>query len=414
MKRFGEYIHWLNTGEINEAINAQEIISMAKTIGDSIDNEVPLTSITLIRNITKSPQVVSIEKKTGKDAGPAGFPNASGARDIGTNYKTYFGKLADQFVDAEALIYDFATDGGYSHQSFFIYLGFMANGKKLAAFALPPYYYYKGARSQGIASTFPKLTMILRQFGFKVHGQGADKEDELGKDPEDLEFLNKLIGVFRWLSSRYASLPIKGSEWNEAKQGFYELQQEMPQQYQNYIQQIQKAFPSGARGRRKIDLAPTLELTTPKGEKVQIQEAAKTGVQVYYPNWHVMSQWTVGEMDPSTMKTALGGGGAGTIPYLFSGRIPGNKIVYSQSILPTGLSQIMVEGEMIVDHNPGQASGGSLPPFDKDIICTVTQMSDYKWDGPYNDSVNHLQRYQNWKVMKEWDEAVYRQRWLKS
>ncbi len=366
--RFGDYLRMAEDLSLNEAISGPELIQLGKTISDAIDNEHALKNTTLIRDITKNPQLVAIDKATGADAGAGFFPEKM-LKNLATNYKFYFGKIANQFKDAEAILFEFPD-----FQTFIVYLGFLEDGRKLAAFAVPPYYYHAGVRKKGIASAFPKITMILKQFGFKVHVQGD--QEELTSDPNDLEFINKMVGIFRFLSSRYASLPISADNWQIAKTGFHKLQQEMPEQYQNYVKRLKGAYPGGIMARRKIDIPDGMILKTTKGEDIRVDKAAHEGVEVYYPNRGIMSQWTEDSMDPKTMDAALGSG-SGT-PYLFRGRVPGDKIVYSQRILPTGLSQLMVEGEMIVDHMPG-SPGGKPPPVDTDIICTVKEMDQYQW-----------------------------------
>lgn len=351
----------------NEQITSVELTTLAKHISDSIDNEHNMEKITIFRDITKNPQQIKINMGSGQDEGPTTTLDNTLARNLVNNYKFYFGKIANQFQHAEAILYQFP---GY--QTFIVYLGFLTDGRKLAAFAVPPYYYVPNVRKKNIASSFPRITSILRQFGFKVHAQGDN--EEIATEQEDMEFLNKLVGIFRFVSSRYFDFS-KGA-WDRAKGEFYKLQQEMPQQYQNYIGKLAKAYPGGVMARRKVDLQPDFMLQTVNGEEMPVKEVANKDIEVYYPNYYVYSQWTEDAMDPKTMDTAFSSKGG--VPYLFRGKIPTDQIIYSQRILPTGLTQLKVEGEIIVDHAPGK-SGDSLSKHDQNIVCHVYKMSDFQW-----------------------------------
>jgi hypothetical protein len=59
--------------------------------------------------------------------------------------------------------------------------------------------------------------------------------------------------------------------------------------------------------------------------------------------------------------------------------------------MPTGLTQLKVEGEIIVDHNPGHPSG-SLPKFDKEIICDVSPSNQFKWDKEMEEGILRMSR----------------------
>lgn len=360
---FKDFIHWSDK-KLFEEIISSEVQQLAQQIGSSIDHEHPMVNATIIRNITSNPSITKLNPQTGQDEGEGSFP-ANLLKNLASNYKFYFGKISQNFQHAEAILFEFPN-----YQTFIIYLGFLPNGAKLAAFAVPPYYYIKSVRKKPIASSIPQITNILRQFGFKVHAQG---DQEIASNDEDLEFLNRLVGVFRFVASRY--FDFSKQSWDEAKKQYYSLQQEMPQAYHSYLKKIQNMYPNGVVARRKIIVPDDFMVQTTNGDKLPISQIGNK--EIYYPNHYVMSQWTENELNPKEMDTSFGSGKGQ--PYILKGKIPANHIVYSQRILPTGLTQLKVEGEIIVDHAPGTGST-SVPAIDTDIICSVYKENQFKWD----------------------------------
>lgn len=379
---FGENImlsfrHFLDITQ--EAVSSSEIMGIANTISNSIEKEHDLVTIKLVKNITTSPQVVLINQASGNEQQPDTFPSNL-LKNLATNYKFYFGKKASNIQDAEALLFEFP-----SRQTFIVFLAQMQNGSKYAAFNVPPDYYIASYRKKPIASSFPMITRILQQYGYKVHAQAND--EELTNDPQEMEFFNKLLGIFRIVSSM--KFDFQGSTWAKAKDQYVQLQQEMPKEYQAYKAKLMKVYGSGVAARRILKLPSSFQLMSASGTPITIEEAVKNKEKVMYPNRFEFSQWTHAGMDPSTMDTAFGGGSGSE--WIFSTRIPADKIVYSQKIMPTGLTQLKVEGEIIVDHNPGQASG-SLPKFDKDLICEITPSHQFKWSQEMEEGIRKISR----------------------
>lgn len=379
LKPFGQFLAKYDRAAILEAVNGSEIMGIANAITDAIEKEHGMTGIKLIRNITTNPQVMVINHATGEDDSPGSFPDTL-LKNLASNYKYYFGKAAKDIKDAEALLFEFP-----SYNTFIVFLAQMADGSKRSAFAVPPDYYIAQRRKRPIATAFPKITQILQKFGYKVHVQGDN--EELTKDPQEMEFYNELVGVFRFASSRY--FDFSSASWTTAKKELYALSQKMPEQYMNYRKRLAALYPNGVSARREMKLPGTFGVTTVSGGEMTLEEAVQKGEKIFYPNYNEFSQWTLMSMDPSTMDTAFGSGSGEK--WLFTARIPGHKIIYNQKVLPTGLTQLKVEGEMIVDHNPGQPAG-SLPKIDKEIICTVTPPENFNWTQDMEESIRRFAR----------------------
>ena len=311
---------------MKEKLNYNELEEVYKTVVDTVPFN--FERVISMDMKTKETKILKPEESKG---------NLYNEDNIIINYKKIFSDYQD-FKTSDILKFEFN-----SYEWLMIMMGTDNNNNRLAHMAFSPDLYNLKLVS--------RIGNILKNFGFRIFPQKDKKELH-----ESLEFIDKLITIFRHSSGRYYS----SSLFSRAYSTYNTLKNDYPRESQLFIERKKEILPNGLECYRRLGgINRNVEWVRTNGEIVKTEDL-KVGDKVYYTTYNrEFSQWA---------EKSVGNDLSGILSddsFELEANIPTDKIVYSNSMLPAGFSPHVIEGEVIVEH-------GEIG-IDKGIICTITK-----------------------------------------